>query len=326
MKISLNEKINYIIDSRVPKNQKLVSFVMELLNISKESVYRRLRNEIPYTVEELAILASNFDISVDEVLGYVSKEKAYFYLNKTIFTSADDSYRNVLRSAIETINEVSESEYSEATLVGNRLPLAFLMEFDKLSKLNYFKWVYQAKNLAMNSKFSGMEIPSDIIEIHKDYIRACEKIKKAVAIFDDNIIRAMVKVIKYCYLRNLITDNELLALKDEINLLLDRFEYISFTGTNEKGTKILFYVSELDIETNNTFFEYDDGKMCVLSWSSGINPIVIHNKAVCEEHKLFRRSILKHSTLISMSNEIDRMKFFSKQRKIVEQLNVDTLD
>jgi hypothetical protein len=102
--------------------------------------------------------------------------------------------------------------------------------------------------------------------------------------------------------------------------MLDRLEYLSHTGRSEKGTDIAIYVSALDIESNHVLFEYD-GKECTLFWSSGINPVVIHSKDVFEEQKLWTRSILKYSTLISLSNEIVRTDFFTRQRGLLEQLH-----
>jgi len=323
MRIIINGKINEIIDCYVPKNKKLVPFIMDTLNISRESAYRRLRNEIPYTVEEIAILSVELDFSIDEMIGYTSKEKAYFQLNKSASSDVTDSYRNALKSATAAIDEIAKSGYSRAILTGNRLPLAFLLEFDKLSKLNYFKWVIQSPYASMNYSFLDMVVPSDINDVHKEYIRACRKISRVITIFDENIISALVKIIWYYYRRSLISEEELHDLKNEMKGVLDKLEYLAFHGAYERGPEIALYISDLYIESNNTFFEYNDRK-CLLSWSASIGPIIIHNQSVCEEQEVYIRSVLKHSTLISLSNEISRLDFFDRQRKIVEQLNIDT--
>lgn len=320
MKTTINETINKIIGSYVPKNKRLVSFIMDALNLSRESAYRRLRNEIPYTVQEITILSSIVDFSIDEMMGYTSKEKAYFHLNKSDATSVAESYRNALKSVAEVMNDIAKYGYSKVIFTGNRLPLAFLLEFEKLSKLNYFKWVIQSRYASMNSCFFDMTIPSEIDDIHREYIQACRKTDRVVSIYDENIISALVKTIWYYYRRSLISDEELHELSNEMKMVLDKLEYLAFHGAYGNGPEIALYISELDIESNNTFFEYNDRKS-LLSWSASIGPIVIHNQSVCEEQEAYIRSVLKHSTLISLSNEINRIDFFTRQRKIIEQLD-----
>ncbi len=323
MKTPINERLNTIIEGHVPKGKRVVPFLMEILNTSRESAYRRVRNEISYTLEEAALISSKLSISIDDILGSMNKEKAFFYINKTNFLSPTDSYITMIENTINTYNSIFDAKHSKATVVGNKLPIALLMQFEKLSKLNYFKWVHQTKNLAINSKFSDLVIPARVTDIHKEYARATEQVKDLIIIFDDNIIQATVKTIMFYYRRNLLTENELLELKKDLQAMLDRLEYFSHTGRSEKGTDIAIYVSALDIESNYVLFEYDE-KECALFWSSGINPVVIHSKNVFEEQKLWTRSILKYSTLISLSNEIVRTDFFTRQRSFLQQLQLNS--
>ena len=48
----------------------LVDTVAELLNISYDSVYRRIRGEKPISLNELKILCEHFHLSLDQVLQF----------------------------------------------------------------------------------------------------------------------------------------------------------------------------------------------------------------------------------------------------------------
>jgi hypothetical protein len=49
-----------ILDS-IPKNIKPIEYLIKILDISKESAYRRLRGEIPFTFEEMSKLSLDLD-------------------------------------------------------------------------------------------------------------------------------------------------------------------------------------------------------------------------------------------------------------------------
>ena len=72
------ELFNYIKDG-LPPHISLVDTLAELLDISYDSVYRRIRGEKPITLNELKLLCEKFNLSLDQVLQLKS--------NKILFTA-----------------------------------------------------------------------------------------------------------------------------------------------------------------------------------------------------------------------------------------------
>ena len=54
---TINESLIATIRSYIQNEKELIPALMSLLNIGKQSVYRRLRNEIPFTLVEASILS-----------------------------------------------------------------------------------------------------------------------------------------------------------------------------------------------------------------------------------------------------------------------------
>jgi len=54
----------------LPK-QNLVHIVGELLYMQKDATYRRINGRTPLTMQELKILSTTFDVSIDELLAEV---------------------------------------------------------------------------------------------------------------------------------------------------------------------------------------------------------------------------------------------------------------
>ncbi len=56
------------IKSILPSHLSLIDEIADILNISNDSVYRRVRGEKPITLDEVAKLASHYKLSLDQFL------------------------------------------------------------------------------------------------------------------------------------------------------------------------------------------------------------------------------------------------------------------
>ena len=56
------EKWNEILSQHVPSNLSLAKEISELLDVSLDSAYRRLRNDTEYTLTEAAMIADMYEI------------------------------------------------------------------------------------------------------------------------------------------------------------------------------------------------------------------------------------------------------------------------
>lgn len=66
---SLNELLIQAMESKIPDGTRLANVLIDILFIGKEAVYRRLRGEVPFTLNEAAIIAQELGISLDNTIG-----------------------------------------------------------------------------------------------------------------------------------------------------------------------------------------------------------------------------------------------------------------
>ena len=64
-----------------PKEGNLANILMDILCMSKEAIYRRLRGEVAFTFSEVAIIAGQLGISLDKIIGNSMSSGAMFDLN-----------------------------------------------------------------------------------------------------------------------------------------------------------------------------------------------------------------------------------------------------
>lgn len=66
---------------KLPLKGKLADMLMDTLYIGKEAVYRRLRGEVPFTLQEAALVSRKLGISLDKIIGISFKSNAMFDMN-----------------------------------------------------------------------------------------------------------------------------------------------------------------------------------------------------------------------------------------------------
>src|SRR5215510_8773831 len=92
MKGKQNDLLSTKILESIPENIKPIEFLTELLNIGKESAYRRMRSEIPFTFEEITKLALELDFSVDEIIGKNKEERIFLDLQANSSANHEESF------------------------------------------------------------------------------------------------------------------------------------------------------------------------------------------------------------------------------------------
>jgi hypothetical protein len=161
-------------------------------------------------------------------------------------------------------------------------------------------------------------MPKGIIALQKKIQSGLKGINKSILILDPNVFISLVKEIDYYFQRKLISNEELVLLKQEILDMIDLFEKTAQTGIFGEGNKVHIYLSSLNINANVGYTHYNDITESFL-WIFTANPLVIPEEKFSEVQKGWLDSMKRQSTLISQSNEISQMEFFYKQREYLDK-------
>jgi hypothetical protein len=318
MKMSLNNKIIEIVLKNIPPNIKPVAYLATTLTISRESSYRRIRGDIPFSMNEMVILASKLNFSIDSVIEENSPDRAYFD-----FYSININPVKVFSLMMEKSNDLLEnmigSDEAESVVALNSLPPTFMALYDNLFKFTFYKWLNQSDGVLFNLNFADVVLSNELIVLQKKIKMNIRKMGNCILLLDPNVVLCLVKDIQYYYLKRLISNDDLLSLKENLKEMVDSFENIARTGLFESGSQISLYLSSLHINANTGYFHYGDTTETHI-WVFTVDPIVVYNKEVSEKQKIWLNSLKRQSTLISQSNEILQAEFFDQQRSYIESL------
>ncbi|MDZ7848194.1 MAG: hypothetical protein U5L96_16385 [Owenweeksia sp.] len=93
------------IRKRLNENQSLIDDITDILEISKDSGYRRMRGETALSFDEAISLAAHFQISLSEVSGQTDHSSIFI---RQPFINTLDDYRQYLQRSIETLKFIKD--------------------------------------------------------------------------------------------------------------------------------------------------------------------------------------------------------------------------
>ena len=63
----LNTGLIEALKEKLPPKTNLANLLMDTLYIGREAIYRRLRGEVPFTLEEAALISRKLGVSLDKI-------------------------------------------------------------------------------------------------------------------------------------------------------------------------------------------------------------------------------------------------------------------
>ena len=92
----------------LPPTIGIAEEISDLLNISIDSAYRRIRGETDFTFEEIYIITRKHKISIDEIYGNSNDSVTFEYIKLTDSEVNFEKYLTSLRNRLESINKVED--------------------------------------------------------------------------------------------------------------------------------------------------------------------------------------------------------------------------
>ena len=307
--------------NRIHQNSDLVAKLVEILPLERMAVYRRLRQEVPFTFEEIVTIAKEFNISLDCMLGVDARPAHPFKLQSTESDNLIEVDYTMLEEYLQAIKGVASDSEGEISSVTNLLPQLFYTGFKYIYSFYYFKWQYYTNPSIQTKLYHEITLPERLIRIVNDIFVNSKKVKINNFILDNHIFKNFVNDVVYFNSIRLIRDEDILPIRDELLQLLDYMETIAANGFIDKpSNKVFIYVSETSIETSYSCFDSFSSFRFALIWSFIFNSILTYDEETLAMLKHRIRLKIRTSTLLSVAGEKYRKQYFDGQRKIVEQL------
>ncbi len=313
------------IKSKLPSHLSFVDEVADLLNISNDSAYRRIRGEKPIGLDEVQMLCNKFKVSLDQLLQIQS--------NTVIFSG--NRLDNISFGLFQYLQDICANlelfkmlEQPHLYYYNKDIPIFHYMQFPELCAFKFFFWkrtLIGYPELA-KQQFNGEESSKEIPEIAKKIIEHYIQVP-STEIWNEESVHITIRQIEF-YRQSNIFANKHVLLKVYIQLeeLLNHIELQA-----EAGKKFLYnqsvsadsapydiYINECLIGDNTIFVKGGDRQITYLN-HNGLNFIGTQDSSFCDYTFKNLQNIIRKSTHISVIGEKERSMFFNTLRgKIYE--------
>ncbi|MDN3659308.1 hypothetical protein QWZ08_26925 [Ferruginibacter paludis] len=312
------------IKSKLPLHLSFVDEVAELLNISNDSAYRRIRGEKPIGLDEVQMLCNKYQISLDQLL-QIQSNTVIFSGNK--FDNNFGLYQ-YLQDICNNLELFKKMEQPHIFYYNKDVPVFHYMQFPELSAFKFFFWkrtLIGYPELA-KQQFTGEESSIDILETAKKIIEHYIEIP-STEIWNEESVHVTIRQIEWYRQSNIFASKHiLLKVYLQLEELLNHIELQAETGKkflyNQSVSSVSapydVYINECLIGDNTIFVKAGERQITFLN-HNGLNFIGTQDKNFCDYTFKNIHNIIRKSSHISVIGEKERSMFFNTLRgKIYE--------
>ena len=320
------EFFNYL-KSTLPAHVSLPDELCDLLDISADSAYRRLRGEKSLTFSELKIICEKFHVSLDQVLNLQNDTVAF---RAPDLTANYKSFADYLTNIMMGVKFFHQYKEKKMMYLCKDAPLWDFYIFPELAafKTFFFLRSVRSESQYFQKKFSIKEFPfEDCYAIGQETLKLFNEIP-CEELWNNESWNSTINQVAYYREAGVFKSNDDCEMViDSISRSIDHLEKQAAVGQKfmpgdtdlRYRAPIQFYVNDLIIGNNTIYGEVDGNKISWVTYSV-LNILVTKEKRF-NEHIFSNFNTLKsRSALVSGTNERERVKFFNSLRDKVNAL------
>ena len=326
MKLSKQKQFFNKIEYIIPATTSMVNELIDLLGISMDSAYRRLRGETALTLDDVIILCNHYKISFDS---FINLESGNVSFNYTLMDEGLKSFATYHESLLRDMNIIKSARQKLITYACEDIPVFHNISQGPIAKFKIFYWL---KSIVNSPELEGKQFDPDLIP--EEFIDRARKIYElyclipSVEIWTDTTIQSTVKQIEFYWESGMFRSHQdaldvCNSLKDELEIIQKQAEnsckYLKPGIPPEYENNYELYFSEIEITNNCVFVNLGETRAVYLGHLS-FNTMSTSNASYCTETELWLENLKRKSTLISGIAIKHRYQFFRTALKYVDDL------
>ena len=296
----------------------LADDLAEILNVSKDSAYRRLRNETPLTIDEAMIICDHFNIDLSAFFE-MKYETIPFKFSKLYSGSKDmESYLK----GISQMVELGLSVNAEVILAAEDIPVFHHFESPILAGFKIFYWQKAVLNdeSLIGQKYHVRLVHPNLLELANDIAKKYNQLH-TVEIWTEDSVNSTLSQVLYFAESGQFEDKEYaLRVLNEVRKMVDGLLHKAerSSKTLDDNRNFTLFNSEVRIGNNSIYIESEKEQRVFISHNT-FNSISTDNRDFCKETSLWLSNLMRKSTPINDVSEKHRYQFFRKIYRKLEE-------
>ena len=313
------------IKSLLPAHLSLVDEVADVLSISNDSAYRRIRGETQISLEEIRALCNKFNISLDQLLQL--NTDSYLFTG-TLTNSTDFKYDNWLDSCLKVIQHVKTFTPNHMSYLAKEFPFFYYFLIPEIAA---FKSFFFMKSILFYDEWKGARF--SVKDDYSNYHQIWREISHTFAtipstdVWNIENITSTLRQIEFYHATGVFKSNDdIHCLLQKVSEMIDHIELQAECGQKlyfgqKPGTSSFaynMYINELIMGDNMQIVQLGDKHITYLNHTI-LNYMMTTNEKFNAYMKRCMDVIIQKSIPISIVNEKERMIFFNRLRTKIEE-------
>lgn len=305
------------VKNKLPSNVSFVHEISELLEVSYDSSYRRIRGEKTLSLDDLNKICSHFNISLDPYFG-VKGNKVVF---ESMFVEPENiTIREWLVRIHSDIKKMADVKNASIIYSAKDIPFYHFFQVPEIAAFKVFFWQKTLFHFPeyRDKKFSLDEFDRELQDIGTGILLTSIKIP-TTEIWNEDTFIIFLRQIEFCWISGLFEKQEdALILCEKLVLWLKHlreqaeygFKFIY--GLKPQGIEGSFKLYENEVVLNdNTILADLDGNLVTYLTYNVVSLLVTRDKAFTRSIRNYLAGLIKKSILISSSAARERDRFFN---------------
>lgn len=323
----LQQQLFNHLKGQLPSHLSLSDELCQLLNISPDSAYRRIRGEKPLTLAELKLICDRYQLSLDQLL--------QLQTDTVVFRASDlhkksFPFSEILYNLLKQVSYFNSFKEKHILYLCKDIPIWHFFHFPELAAFKTFFW---AKTIHNDPAYANVQFSlkgfdnGEFYKTGQQIIREYNQVP-SVEIWNQESINSTLSQLGFYKEAGMFSD------KKDIGLVLDSFictlehlklqaekGYKFMDGDNEVQYKapVQLYINEVVIGSNTILTRLDGMAMSFIPYNV-FSFLSSRDQVFGESIERSTGIIQSRSTLISSTGEKERNRFFNAMKERVNAL------
>ena len=310
-----------VLAKKIPDQIGLVNEVCDLLGVSANSAYRRLRGEKELSFSELLLLCRKFNVSMDEICHLKSSQNIIFKYAPVDF-SQQESYITYIKRLSESLSFYKSANDTEINITAQDIPFFYFLGYPELMFFKLYVWNDTVNRTQISfHEFCDTLDKKTIIPVYNQMAHAWKQIPSK-EIWTNQTCETIVRLLEYYYeIGAFKTKDDVLFLLHQLSELIrdiQKCAHEGYKGDNRK-TPFHLYLCNVDFENNFMLIRRERKMSCTIRLFT-VNSIITEHEDLCVETAKWIDDLISKSALISGTAVRERMWFFNSSNSKIECL------
>ncbi len=312
----------------LPPNLSLANELSELLEISQDSAYRRMRCETAMSIDEVVKVCQKYKIPFSP-LKEIESDSITFHVRP--LTNDDATFTKYLSDLLDSLKLIRKFPDAEIIYAAEEIPVFHHFGFPELMAFKFYYWNKEILNsdFTIGKKFSPSLIPPNWLKLGDEILNLYNQIS-SLEIWSENTINSTYKQIEFFWDSGLFESKELsMKVVDQFEKMVRNIEVQAENSIKSKSpqlkkmdlasVKFDLYRSDVTIGNNVILVKMNNIQATYISYHT-MNFMTTTSAAFSDQTELWIKNLLKKATLISGVSEKYRYQFFKAKYESIAKL------